>query len=177
MIELVKQSEAIPATYPAFSGRLSYEAELLGAGAVWARIESYIAHRFTPREVIWTLDGCGDWTVPLTPATITSSERWNGEAWETYTLPTGPYGYALTMEGQYRITADVGGGDVPPAILEAYRRLAKYLADGTDRAGVSEYSVNMGGAIMESYKRNSAWVARAIELSGAADLLRPYRRT
>jgi hypothetical protein len=177
MVELVKQSEAIPATYPGTPGGLSDAAELLVSSAVWARIESYIAHRFTTREVVWILDGCGDWTVPLTPATITASERWNGESWETYTLPAGPYGYALTMEGQYRITADVGGGDVPSPILEAYRRLAEYLADVPDRAGVSEYSVNMGGTIAESYKRNSAWVARAIELSGAADLLRPYRRT
>jgi hypothetical protein len=176
MLELVKQSEAIPASYPARPSGLSTAADALDPDTLWARIESYIAHRFTTREVVWILDGCGDWTVPLTPATITASERWNGEAWETYTLPAGPYGYALTMEGQYRITADVGGGDVPAAILEAYSRLAEYLADGTDRAGVSEYSVNMGGTIMESYKRNSSWVARSIELSGAADLLRPYRR-
>lgn len=177
MIELVKQSEAIPASYPGRPSVLSDAADALDPDIVWARIESYIAHRFTTREVVWILDGCGDWTVPLTPATITASERWNGEAWETFPLPIGPWGYALTMEGQYRVTADVGGGTVPPAILEAYRRLAGYLADVPDRAGVSEYSVNMGGAIMESYKRNPAWAARAIELSGAADLLRPYRRT
>ncbi|TQE95020.1 MAG: hypothetical protein FKY71_17400 [Spiribacter salinus] len=69
-----------------------------------------------------------------------------------------------------------GGGDVPAAVSEAFRRLAEYLTDATDRAGVSSYSVNMGGAIEESYQRNPAWVARAMELSGAADLLRPYKR-
>ncbi|PKP65964.1 MAG: hypothetical protein CVT85_04565 [Alphaproteobacteria bacterium HGW-Alphaproteobacteria-7] len=176
MIELIKQIEAIPANNPGLPDGLSDAAESLNSQAVWARIENYIAHRFTPREVVWTLDGCGDWTVPLTPATITASERWNGEAWEAFTLPVGPYGYSLGAEGQYRITADVGGGTVPPAILEAYRRLAEYLADVPDRAGVSQYSVNMGGAINESYSRSAAWIARAIENSGAADLLRPYRR-
>ena len=85
-------------------------------------------------------------------------------------------GYDLPGDGPYRITADVGGGDVPAAVSEAFRRLAEYLTDATDRAGVSSYSVNMGGAIEESYQRNPAWVARAMELSGAADLLRPYKR-
>ena len=85
MIETVKQIEAVPATYPAMPGGLSDAAQLLHSAALWARIESHIAHRFTTREVVWILDGCGDWTVPLTPATITASERWNGEAWEAYT--------------------------------------------------------------------------------------------
>ncbi len=70
----------------------------------------------------------------------------------------------------------MGGGDVPAAVKEAYRRLAEYLADEPDRSGVSSYSANLGGAIEESYQRNSAWVARAMDLSGAADLLRPYKR-
>lgn len=36
----------------------------------------------------------------------------------------------LTLEGPYRITASVGGGDVPAAVSEAFRRLAD--VDGTD---------------------------------------------
>ena len=32
--------------------------------------------------------------------------------------------------GPYRIVADVGGGEVPETILEAFRRLAEYLSDG-----------------------------------------------
>jgi len=77
----------------------------------------------------------------------------------------------------FRVTATVGSDDEPPeAVLEAFRRLAEYLADEPDRSAASSYSVNMGGAIEESYNRNPAWVARALELSGAADLLRPYRR-
>lgn len=176
MLELVKQSEAIPASYPPRPSGLSDAADALDPATLWARIESYIAHRFTAREVVWTLEGCGDWSPPLTPATVTAVERWNGEAWETYTLPAGPYGYSAGAEGTYRVTADVGGGSVSAPVLEAYRRLAEYIADGTDRAGASEYSVNMGGTIMESYKRSATWAARAIELSGAADLLRPYRR-
>jgi hypothetical protein len=50
------------------------------------------------------------------------------------------------------------------------------MADASDRAGVSSYTVGMGGAVEESYQRNPAWMARAIQNSGAGDLLRPYRR-
>lgn len=78
--------------------------------------------------------------------------------------------------GPYRFTATVGGGDVPAAVSEAFRRLAEYLADDPERSGASSYSVNMGGAIEESFNRNPAWIARALDLSGAADLLRPYKR-
>ena len=71
----------------------------------------------------------------------------------------------------------VAAYDHPPAaVSEAFRRLAEYMADDTDRAGVSSYSVNMGGAIQESYQRSAAHAARALQNSGAADLLRPYRR-
>jgi hypothetical protein len=176
MLETIKQVESVPAAYPLRASGLSSPADALEPATVWARIEAYTAHRFTPRQVVWTLEGSGDWSPPLTPATVTAVERWNGEAWEPYPLQIGPYGYSAGAEGQYRVTADVGGGTVPAPVLEAYRRLAEYLADEPDRAGVSQYSVNMGGTISESYSRNAAWIARAMDNSGAADLLRPYRR-
>jgi hypothetical protein len=72
----------------------------------------------------------------------------------------------------------VGGGTVPAAVNEAYRRLAEYLASTDDApAGASDYSAGLGsGAITESFSRAPTWVARALINSGAADLLRPYRR-
>jgi hypothetical protein len=70
----------------------------------------------------------------------------------------------------------VGGGDVPAPVLAAFARLAEYSADTDERAGATDYSVNLGGAIQESYRRYPSWLARAMQYSGAADLLRPYRR-
>ncbi|SFN85194.1 hypothetical protein SAMN05216224_11754, partial [Thioclava dalianensis] len=114
---------------------------------------------------------------PLSPATVSTVEQWQGDQWETCTPDPSPLGgYDLPTYGPYRITASVGSGDVPAAVSEAFRRLAEYLGDTDDRAGLSSYSVNMGGAIQESYQRNPAWTARAMQNSGAADLLRPYRR-
>ena len=174
--ERLAEAEAIPAAYPDEPEGLSTAAAALDPDFIWARIEAHVAHRWTARDVTWIIDGTGDWKPPLTPATITQAERWTGTAWETVTLPDGPLGYCLELDGPYRIEATIGAGDPPAPVLEAFRRVAEYLADETDRAGASEYSVNMGGAIEENYRRNAAWVALALQNSGAADLLRPYRR-
>lgn len=176
MAETLKETETLPVEYPAAPAGLSAAAAALDPAPIWQRIEAYTKPRFTDREVTWLVEGQGHWEMPLTPATLSSAARWSGEAWETVTLDAGPYGYCLPDAGPYRIVADVGGGEVPEIILEAFKRLAEYLSDDTDRAGASSYSVNMGGAIEESYQRNAAWVAKALIYSGAADLLRPYRR-
>ncbi|PTQ72736.1 hypothetical protein [Celeribacter persicus] len=178
MAVTLKEVEEIPASYPDAPANLSAAAAALDTDAIWQRIEAYCSRRWTTREVVWIVEDNGDWCPPLSPLTITSEEVWNGEGWETATdLYASPYGgYRLTTEGPHRFTGTAGGVDVPAAVSEAFRRLAEYLADEPDRAGVSSYSVNMGGAIEESYQRNPAWVARAMELSGAADLLRPWKR-
>jgi hypothetical protein len=177
MAMTLKEVEAIPARWPSLPLRLSSAALTLNQAAVWQRIEAYCRTRWTVREVVWTVEGAGAWEAPLTPATPNLVEVWDSGAWVECTPAASPWGgYDLPGDGPYRITADVGGGDVPAAVSEAFRRLAEYLTDATDRAGVSSYSVKMGGAIEESYQRNPAWVARAMELSGAADLLRPYKR-
>ncbi len=177
MATTLKEDEAIPASYPTVPS-LTIPAAMLDQAALWQRIEAYVAHRWTPRAVVWIVEGCGEWTPPLSPATITETEVWMPDAeWLAVTLAPSPLGgLVLAGDGPWRITADVGGGPTPQAVREAFRRLAEYLTDATDRAGVSSYSVNMGGAIEESYQRNPAWVARAMELSGAADLLRRYKR-
>lgn len=177
MIDVIKQFEATPAAYPFAPAGLSTPAAALDPAMIWARIEAFIAHRFTEREVVWTLSGnAGDQFHPrLTPVVSREAHFW-GDQWEALTLLDGPLGVCLPFDGTYRVTAQVGAGDVPAPVIEAFRRLAEYLADTDDRAGVSDYSVNMGGAIEESYERNPAWVARAMQYSGAGDLLRPYRR-
>lgn len=179
--ETIAETESAPATYPDAPSGLSDAAAALDTAAIWQRIEAYTAHRYTARQATWLVEGKGHWAFPLTPATVSSAECWNGAAWESVTLTDGPYGYCLPDEGPYRIVADVGGGDVPKAVQEAYRRLAEYLAPGQPdnilfgRPGASSHTGKVGD-LEESYDRNPAWLARAMQYSGAADLLRPYRR-
>jgi hypothetical protein len=177
MAATLKEVEATPASYPASPAGLSPAAAALDQAALWQRIEAYCRVRWTVREVVWLVEGEGPWEAPLEPSALNMVEVWERGAWGECTPAASPWGgHDLPGDGPYRITADVGGADVPAAVNEAFRRLAEYLADATDRSGVSNYSVSLGGDIEESYQRNSAWVARAMDLSGAADLLRPYKR-
>lgn len=179
--ETITQFEEIPAAYPVAPDGLSEKAGALNAAIIWQRIEAYIAHRFTARQVTWLVEGKGHWGFPLAPATLENAEKWDGEAWVAVTLAQGPYGYCLDDAGPYRIVGDVGGGEVPEALQEAYKRLAEYLASGQadnillGRPGVSSHTGKVGD-LEESYDRNPAWLARAMQYSGAADLLRNYRR-
>lgn len=177
-IDILKQFEAVPAAYPAAPSGLSPDAAELGADMIWARIEAYCAHRWTPREVVWTLlgDGGDQFHPPLTPVVSREAHHWDGTVWASLTLLDGPLGIALPFDGTFKITAQVGGGEVPAPVLGAFKRLAEYSADTEERAGATDYSVNMGGAIQESFRRYPSWMARAMQYSGAADLLRPYRR-
>jgi hypothetical protein len=176
MIDLIKQFEAVPATYPDAPVGLSDEAAALGASMIWARIESYTAHRWTPREVVWTLlgDGGDQWHPPLTPIVSREAHYW-GDQWEGLTLLDGPLGVCLPFGGTYKITAQVGAGDVPAAVSEAFRRLAEYMADDPGRVGTTSFTDKIG-PLEESVNRAPTWLARAMQYSGAGDLLRPYRR-
>lgn len=183
MIDMIKQTEAIPATYPDAPSGLSDAASALDADMLWQRIESYVAHRWTDREVIWTLTGnSGDqWHPPLAPVLSRAAHFW-GDQWESLTLEDGPLGLCLPFDGTYRITAQVGSGTVPAAVNEAFKRLAEYSAEigdngmATGHPSQTAHSMSIGDAINESFDRPATWAARAMQLSGAADLLRPYRR-
>lgn len=147
--------------------------------AIWQRIEAWCAHRWTPREVVWIVEGPGEWVPPLTPATVTIVEIWSGGEWtEAFPAPSPLGGFMLHGKGPYRITAEVGADNPPPEIvLEAYDRLDAYLAaEAGGVPGASSYSMSVGSDISESIKRRPDHVARAIHNSGAADLLRQYRR-
>ncbi|WP_084421837.1 hypothetical protein [Henriciella litoralis] len=176
MAVTLKQTEAIPASYPDSPDGLSDKAAAVPADAIWERIESYIAHRFTPRSVVWTVEGGGDWQAPLTPASFETVEVWSDGVWADCMPDASPWGgYELPGDRPYRITADVGGGDVPAAVSEAFRRMAEYLAEPRRAAGSSSFSMRLD-VIEISMQRNPAWLARAMQNSGAGDLLRPYRR-
>lgn len=175
MAVTIKQTEAIPASYPTVSG-LSTEAQALDAAALWQRIEAFTAWRWTAREVVWLVEGDGDWCPPLAPVEVTAEEVWDGEAWVPATVYASPYGgYRLTTCGPFRFTATVGGGDVPAAVSEAFRRLAEYLVASIAPAGATSYSLNLG-QVSESIEISASHTAKALHNSGAADLLRPYRR-
>ena len=175
-MEILQRDEAVPAFHPAPPSGLSLEAMMLNVSALWARIEAHTAHRFTTREVVWTVEGPGEFKPALQPATITAREVWDGVAWITASLSDGPLGGVLLAgQGPYRFTADVGGGDVPAPVSEAYRRLAEYLAEDGNPAGASSYSYRLGD-VEETTQRSPAHVARALQNSGAADLLRTFRR-
>ena len=181
MAVTLKQVEGVPAAWPAKPTGLSTEATALDVGIIWGRIEQWIARRWSSRSIVWTVEGSGEWVPPLAPAIITTVEVWSG-AWGVVTLGASPLGgYDLDTEGPYRFTGTVGAGPVPLAGQEAYRRLAEYSAEVSDysmmkgRAGASSVDAEIG-PIHESFSRSPSWAAKAMHNSGAADLLRPYRK-
>lgn len=178
MMSILKQTESAPASWPAAAPGLSTAAAALEPDMIWQRIEAYIAHRWTAREVVWIIEGPGTFEAPLSPATVSTIEKWNAttEAWEAETVSLAPTGWELAGCGPYRLTASVGGGTVPEPVNEAFRRLAEYYAETPVRQGAGRWSINIGGAISEDFERHPAWMARAMQNSGAGDLLRPYRR-
>lgn len=183
MTTIIRQVESAPASYPGAPSGLSTEAAALDAATIWQRIEAYIAYRYTARNVVWTVEGPGEWIAPLAPATIATIERWEGGAFVADdSLSASPLGgYCLPARGPYRFTASVGAGPAPAIVNEAFRRLAEYFADVAsaaatrDTAGVTKSSFTIGH-LSEDRTRAQAWAARAMENSGAGDLLRSYRR-
>lgn len=172
----LKQTEGAPSSYPAAPSGLSDAAAAL-ATVAWQRIESYIAARYTSRSVAWIVEGCGEWCPPLSPATITTVEVWSraGE-WETVSLDPSPLGgFWLAASGPYRFTGTVGGGDVPASVNEAVRRLAEYLAQDPGDGGATSSRTDVTDIESVSLSRSASWMARALQNSGAADLLRGFR--
>lgn len=172
MSTTIDQVEGPPESYPSISPAVS--------AAVWQRLESYVAYRWSPRAVIWTVEGPGEFVPPLAPAVVSKIEIWTDGAWLDITAnapdasPRG--GYWLTGCGPYKFTASVGDGMTLPAIVaEAAQRLAAYMAAKPGTAGVRSERIE-AGSISISRTRSESWMAAAIQNSGAADLLRSYRR-
>ncbi|RWC90047.1 MAG: hypothetical protein EOS32_28780 [Mesorhizobium sp.] len=178
----IKQTEGTPASYPVPPAGLTSAAAALDASMLWQRIEAYIAHRFTERSVIWIVEGCGEWHAPLTPATITTVERWDrfDMNYVSVDLNASPLGGYCLPGGTYRFSGSVGSTDSPataPEIVEeAFRRLAEYMAatlKGTP--GLTAERVTAGSVTVEK-SRSATWAGEAMSNSGAGDLLRSYRR-
>jgi hypothetical protein len=175
MAVTVKQTEMLPESYPDAPESLSTAAAALDPSFIWQRLESFTAVRWTARNVVWIVEGPGEWCPPLSPASVTTVEVWSGSAWETITADSSPLGYWLPAFGPYRFTASVGGGDVPANVTEAFRRLAEYMSAKPGKSGARSESIR-AGSIELSYTRSPSWLADAMHSSGAADLLRTYRR-
>ena len=180
MAVTLKQTESPPEAYPEAPEGLSTGATAILA-AVWRRIEGYVALRTTERDVSWIAEGCGEWVPPLTPATIATVEIWEADAWQAVTLPPSPLGgYVLPRVGPYRFTGTAGDddADVPADLAEAFRRLAEYMAAAADleHAGARTVSETVPDVYTGTIERSPAWMAQALINSGAADLLRQYRR-
>ena len=166
-------TEAVDVDYPEVEVPTAAEPFL---PAAWARIEAYTAFRTSARAVEFIVEGSGTWSAPLRPFALGTAQKWNGTAWETVTVAPSPYGYCLDS-GTYKINGTAGDddADVPPLIIEAMRRLAEYLAAEPGKAGVSSDTVT-AGSVTISTTRSASWMAKAIDNSGAGDLLRTYRR-
>lgn len=107
MAVTLRQIEA-DTTYPAITTAGDIE------DAIWQRIESYIAHRFTERSVTWLIEGAGDWMPPLTPATIQTVECWESGQWVQTNADPSPFGgICLPRSGAWRVVASVGTGPIP----------------------------------------------------------------
>jgi hypothetical protein len=181
MIEIMDFQESRPATYPAKPSGLSAAANAYSAAFIWHTLERRIAWRWAAREVVVVLEGGpGPFDPPLRPAQIDLAEAWNGDEWEAVTLaPTPRGGVHLSSRAPYRITMTAGDTDAPPDLmLEAYRRLAEYLGEVENEpipAGAESYSIDLGG-VKESTRLDPWRRARALDMSGAGDLLRVYRK-
>jgi hypothetical protein len=182
MATTLRQRESLPAEYPAVFG-LSAAAAALNAAMLWQRIEAYTAFRFTPRDVQWLVEGPGLWLPPLAPVVIEKAERFAGRTdWQDVTTElegSAGGGFWLPGDGPYRFSGLVGGDDyyvetVPPLVLEAYRRLAEYIAAANRTpAGIRSIA---HGAMSISFGLSGSSLAAAMQNSGAADSLRGYRR-
>jgi hypothetical protein len=173
MAVTIKQTEAAPDSYPA-SG---LSPEPANANVIWQRLESYIAYRWSARVVTWVVEGPGEWCPPLEPAVISTVEVWScgAEDWDDVTVNASPLGgYWLSATGPFRFVAVVGEDDaiVPETVLEAFVRLSEYLDAVKHRPGLRSASA---GSVSVDYRDEMA-MAQALQRSGAADLLRPFRR-
>lgn len=179
MAVTIKSTETTPEAWPDAPEGLSTAAAALTADFIWQRIEAYTAFRATERDVAWIVEGCGEWVPPLTPATITNVEIWQADAWSAVTLSPSPLGgYVLLGDGPYRFTGVAGDddADVPADIVESFRRLAEYMATTDEKPGARSYSETVPDVYTGAVERSPAWMAQALINSGAADLLRNYRR-
>ena len=169
-------NESVPASWPVVATYLDStegEAPEVDAGVTWQRIEAWIRFRYPARSVVYLIDGPGAWSSPLSPFTASLVEVWQSDTWAVTTPKPSPSGgYIFGGGGPFRVTGTAGDDTDPPdAVKEAYRRLHEY------NRGIA-FNFRTDAAYIASGDDTvvAGYAAKSIQLSGAADLLRPYRR-
>jgi hypothetical protein len=184
-MDVLKFEEAEPSVYPdliAFDGEGEALDPVTPDRALWQRIEAYIAHRWTPRQCVWTVEGPGVWLPHLSPVSNASVDGWDDTTFTWSSAdpsPTPLGGFVFYGCRTYRITTTVGDTvlPVPQPVIEAYMRLYDYAAEACAvPAGANSYGLKIGDGLDETIARSPNWLARAMQQSGAGDLLRGYRR-
>lgn len=164
---IARQIEGAPESYPAVEG-VTGDA----LATAWQRVEHYIAHRFTPRTVTWYVlsDGC-EWLPPLTPiVSLTVSAA--GE--DPYEPDAGQMGGYVLPDGIVTVEATVGAGPVPETVTEAVRRYAAYQTGASPLpTGITRLE---SGSLSIAVRGDMVHPGQGMINSGAADLLRAYRR-
>lgn len=184
MAVTLKEVEGVPASWPDVTpyplakawqdADYSGENPSIAPATIWRIIERWITTRWRSRSVVYTVEGAGHWNARLSPFTVSTTERWTGTGWEAVVLRPSPLDGFDVDDGIFRIAGTAGDASaVPDDVQEAWRRLHSYILVGS-----SEHldMVTSFGATPETDERPRAYAAKAIPLSGAGDLLRPYRR-
>jgi len=136
---------------------------------IWDRLEAFCNFRWSETVMEFVVNPPCEiqWQPPYEPFTV---DLVNGEA-----ATPDDFG-AVTLREKSKVRATIGGATPSATVLKAYERLADYMA-ATDDApgGTSRYSVTIGD-LSESWSRHPDYMARAIHNSGAADLLRKFKK-
>jgi hypothetical protein len=171
----ISECEAVPASWPEIHPDLTVAEQ----AAIWRRVEGFIAWRFNEREVVYVAEGIGPWRPRLRPFTVDLAEQGQtATGWSEVTLDPEPLGgVVLPGNGPFRLTRTVGDEAVPQDVAETLRRLGAYqfsIPSGAHDPALIREEADLG-RLKIAEQRAMAWPARAMTLSGAADLLRPYR--
>lgn len=190
--EMMVFDEMEPAAYPVVPPSALLVVDTGIPAWIWQRIEAYCNWRWTPREAQIDVDGVGWFNLPVRPFRVTKVEFFAGEAWEEV-LPPHAEQRGWRMYSAFercRITGMVGEDNpAPEAVIHAAIRLHAYLGHtpesfpmwATSRSHTAENTTHgEGGSTStrnETFQRHADYLAKAIQHSGAADLLRRYRRS
>jgi hypothetical protein len=167
--QYIETETELSITYPDAPSGLSDAAAAIPAAVIWDRIEAYCNFRWSETVTEFIVDPpCEiEWQPPYLPFTI---DTVNGEA-----ATPGTFG-AVTLSEKSKVVCTIGGATPNETVNSAYRRLAEYVAAMDDAPkGVTRYSIGIGD-LSESWSRRADHMARAMDNSGAADLLRKFRK-
>jgi hypothetical protein len=167
--QYIETETEISITYPAAPDDLSTDAAAIEPAVIWDRLEAFTNFRWstTVMDFVVNPDHQVMWHPPYLPFVV---DLVNGE-------PADPDEFgAVELAGRSTVRATIGGGDVSEAVKAAYRRLAEYFAVRDEMpAGAQRYAVSIGD-ISETISKRGDHMARAMQNSGAADLLKKYRK-